>query len=344
MGSQGEGRAARDPEGEIIRLLRATDEGYTSGQEISRKLGISRAAVWKHIESLRKLGYAIEAGPSKGYRLREAGPAERPYNGVEIASSLDTDLMGRRVVFLEETGSTNAVAVELARAGETEGTVIVADAQTSGRGRMGRTWSSPPGVNVYTSVILRPRVAPRSASELTFVAAVAAAEAVGAFSPVRPAVKWPNDILIEGRKVAGILLEMESETDRVRFVVVGLGINVNSTPDTLPPELRKTATSIREKTGSETPRLKLLAALYSALEKWYKIYINEGFSPVAEAWRTYFPSEGKSIRVDSFGRTVEGVCMGIDSDGSLLVRTGSGEVERVVSGDMEPGEPGPDGR
>lgn len=333
VGGVGGGR-----EVEIIRLLKGAvgaaggedGVGYTSGQLLSSTLGISRAAVWKHMEALRKAGFSIEASPSKGYRL--AGPL--PYNAIEVASGLSTGFVGRNLHFFESVDSTNRKAFELGRRGAPEGTSVIADEQRAGHGRMGRSWVSPAGVNIYTSILLRPDIPPQRAGELTFVAAVAAAEAVSRFSPARPEVKWPNDILIGGRKVAGILLEMDSETDHVHFVVAGVGINVNMPARALPPEVRERATSLAGKGGAAVDRCELLRELYSKLEKWYKVYITEGFERVAEAWKGYFSSEGKPVRVEAFGRSIEGICLGIDPGGALLVRTAAGSVERVVSGDM----------
>jgi len=322
--------AAREVE--IIRLLKGAGAGYTSGQLLSGALGISRAAVWKHVETLRRAGFSIEASPSKGYRL--GGPL--PYNAIEVASALSTEFVGGRLLFFESIDSTNRRAFELGRAGEPEGTAVIADGQTDGKGRMGRRWASPPGVNVYTSVLLRPDIPPRRAGELTFVAAVAVAEAVGGFSPTRPVVKWPNDILIGGRKVAGILLEMDAEPDHVHFVVIGVGINVNVRARDLPAGVSPGATSLVDERGGEVSRCELVRELYSRLERWYKAYIKEGFEPVARAWRGYFHSEGSPVRVEVFGRSIEGICLGIDAGGALLVRTASGEVERVVSGDVAP--------
>lgn len=328
------GSAEASTEVEIIRLLRETHEGFTSGQTLSARLGISRAAVWKHIEILRKAGYTIDASPSKGYRLSEG---KAPFNGVEISAGLTTEFVGKRLHFFDSVESTNKKAFELGRAGEPDGTAVVADAQSGGRGRLGRFWVSPPGVNLYTSIILRPDIEPLRAHELTFVAAVATAEAVRGFVPRGPAVKWPNDLLMDSRKVAGILLEMDSEVDRVNFVVVGIGINVNMKSTVFPAELRGKATSIMEKTGFEVKRTEVLRALYSSVEVWYKEYMKEGFAPVLNAWRSFFPSEGKRVKVKAFDREIEGICLGVDQGGALLVRTPSGGVERVVSGDMEPG-------
>lgn len=318
---------------EIIRLLKAGKGSYISGQALSSALGVSRTAVWKHIGKAREMGYSIEASPSKGYRLKPASSS--PFNGVEVSSALSTDFIGRNIRFYPSVDSTNKKAFELGRAGEPEGTAVIADAQTGGKGRLGRKWESPAGVNLYTSILLRPGIPPARAHNLTFVSAVAVAETVGRLSPVRPVVKWPNDILLDGKKTAGILLEMDSEPDRVHFIVAGIGVNINIKDADLPAQLREIATSLYEKRGELTDRAGFAAALYSDFEKWYKVYMEQGFSPVMEAWKGYFASTGRRVTVRSLDAVTEGVCTGVDADGALLVRTSSGAVERVVSGDVE---------
>lgn len=313
---------------EIIRLLRAGG-GFASGQALSASLGVSRTSVWKHIKALRKMGYRIEASPSKGYRLLEA----RPFNGVELASLLDGRVFGRELHFFETIESTNAKAFELARAGAPEGTVVIADAQTRGKGRIGRRWESPAGTNLYLSVVLRPPGPPQGAQGLTFVAAVAAAEAVRA-TGTRPAVKWPNDILTGGRKTAGILLEMDSEPDRVHFVIAGIGVNLNSRRSELPEYIRGTATSLLEEAGEPVDRAAFAASLLAGMERWYGVYLSEGFAPVLEAWKGYFESVGRPVKVTFFDKSVTGVCRGVAPDGALLLER-DGRVERVLSGDVE---------
>lgn len=323
-----------DAEVGIIRLLKKEAGSFVSGQAISSLLGISRTAVWKHIKGLKKMGYSIAASPSKGYCLSVRGKAP-PFNAAEISSGLATGFIGRKIFFYPELVSTNLKAFELGRAGEPEGTAVIADAQTGGKGRIGRRWVSPPSVNLYTSIILRPDVAPSSAHMLTLLSAVAAAEAVGGFIDVRPEVKWPNDILIDSRKVAGILMEMDAEPDRVNFVVAGIGININMAASAMPEEIRKNATSLKEKAGKEVSRVDVARELYASFEKWYKIFKEKGFLPIINEWRSYFAAEGKTLKIVSFNRTVEGVCAGIDRDGALLVRMPSGAIERVISGDVE---------
>ncbi|HHL39644.1 MAG TPA: biotin--[acetyl-CoA-carboxylase] ligase [Deltaproteobacteria bacterium] len=317
----------------IVGLLKQRAGRWHSGQALSSELGLSRTAVWKHIKGLRRAGYAIEASPSRGYRL---DLSRLPFNAVEIGAGLATEFVGRSLHFHEELDSTNRTAHELAAAGAPEGAAVVAESQRAGRGRLGRRWHSPPGLNIHTSIVLRPAVEPHRAHGLTLMAAVALAETIASTAGVRPALKWPNDVLIEGRKTAGILLELVSEADRVGFVVVGMGVNVNSTADDFPPELRGRATSLRQAAGTELSRTALLQALYLNVEKWYKVLLHAGLGPVLDAWRGYFGHEGRTVRVRGLGgETVEGVCAGVDSDGALLVRRPSGRVERVLAGDVE---------
>ncbi|MBI5561692.1 MAG: biotin--[acetyl-CoA-carboxylase] ligase [Deltaproteobacteria bacterium] len=324
--------AKEGAEPRIIRLLRSDGEAPVSGESLSTALGISRTAVWKHIERLRSMGYAISASTRKGYSLDT--PPGALFNGVEIAAGLTTSFVGAEIHFYPAIASTNVKAFELGRSGAPEGAAVVADAQTNGRGRLGRRWESPPGVNLYTSIILRPAIQPRDAHQLTFVAAVATAECAAAFVTQRPVVKWPNDILINGRKAAGILLEMDSEPDRVNFVVMGIGVNVNMRPRALPAPIRETAAPLSGP-GALIDRCALARALYSGVEKWYKIYLDKGFAAVMDAWRGLFDAEGRPVTVTAFNRVIKGICAGVDADGALLVRTSGGKVERVVSGDVE---------
>lgn len=328
-------RCKKDAQTEIIRLLGESGGAFLSGEAVSESLGISRTAVWKQINTLRKTGFDIRAVPSKGYFLSAGKDGGSPFNAASILSGLKTETIGRNIIFLSETDSTNVRAYELARAGEAEGTAVIADSQSAGKGRLGRHWASNPGVNLYTSVILRPPVPPAAAQNLTFLAAVAVAETITAFLPMRPTVKWPNDILVDGRKVAGILMEMNSEPDRVNFVIAGVGVNLNLRTKDLPDDLKNTATSLMEKTLAPVDRVLFVRMLYINLEKWYKIYIGGGFAPVLSEWKGFFGATGTHVRVRGFNSVVEGICAGVDDDGALLVRTLSGEIVRVISGDVD---------
>ncbi len=332
-------------ESEIIRHLKeaaagsngVTDAPYVSGQTICHALDLSRTAVWKHIKSLRKSGYDIKASTKKGYNLSPGSPC--PFNAIELASGSNNKLIGRVVHFYDELGSTNLTAAELAASGAPEGTGVVADRQKNGKGRIGRQWHSPGGVNLYTSVILRPAIPPARGQALTLLSAVAVASTIGEFSTVRPTVKWPNDILIRGMKVAGILTEMSSEADRINHVIVGIGVNINMDMEKAPEEIQKIATAICK--TSTTPevsivsRLDFTRTLYSNLEKWYKLFLNKGLDPIIEAWREWFNGEGEKIRIRLFDSVTTGTCLGINSEGALLVQNPAGKVVKIIAGDVE---------
>ncbi len=324
--------AANTTDEELLRCLEKSGRTFVSGQALAARLGISRTAVWKHMNSLKARGFPIESGASRGYRL--SAPI-LPFNETSIAAGLATELIGRKILFFDRLPTTNAHAVQLARKGEPEGTVVIADAQDSGRGRLGRSWVSPPGRNLYASVILRPRTAPHELQGITLLAAVAAAETIAEFTPQKPSVKWPNDVLIGTRKIAGILMEMQGSVEMADFVVAGIGVNVNAREEDFPPALRKTAASIQSSSGRTVPRTAFTQALFLSLEIWYKTFLQKGLSAIIEAWRRHFSSEGKPVRVRSLRKTIEGICLGVDETGALLVRTASGATERILAGDVE---------
>ena len=244
---------------------------------------------------------------------------------------LTTRWLGRRYHYLEETGSTNTVAGDLARQGTAEGTVVVAEAQTRGRGRLGRAWVSPAHQNLYLSLILRPHLPSEHISQLSLMAGVAACETVREWCPAT--IKWPNDILIEGRKVAGILAELEGE-GAARFVVLGIGVNLNSERAAFPAELHGKATSIRIETGVAVDRPRFLARLLGRLEARYDQLRQQGFAPIAEAWCAQSALIGQTIRVDAPAGQVSGVVLGLDADGALRLRLASGAEHRLVAGDV----------
>jgi len=325
-------------ESDILATLKAASGCYISGQAISEQLGVSRTAIWKHIGALRKAGYEIEGHPKKGYLL--TAQTERPYNALEVTLNIPTEFIGKEVLFFDELDSTNTKASKLAREGVVEGTVVIAESQSKGRGRIERSWYSPPGANIYTSIILRPKLPPQATQTITLVSAVALAEAIEETAGVRPSLKWPNDILVGGKKVAGILTEMSSESDRVKHIIIGIGINVNIEVTDLPGGLRYPASSLKHESGSKIDRTELVRNLYSRLEKWYKILLSDGSEEIVETWREYFTFVGKEIRIEGYRGIgaepviTEGICLGIDSDGALLIKERSGAIERVVAGDM----------
>ncbi|MBI2354634.1 MAG: biotin--[acetyl-CoA-carboxylase] ligase [Deltaproteobacteria bacterium] len=317
--------------GTILRLFREQG-GFVSGEEISRELGVSRTAVWKHISTLRETGYVIEAVPSRGYRLVLSPDI---LDRDEIAARLKTAIVGRRIVCLQETASTNADAFRLAEEGAAEGTVIIADSQSGGKGRLGRAWSSPPGVNLYCSVILRPSIRPYEAPQLTFISAVAAARAIERATALKPQIKWPNDVLVGGRKVAGLLNEMSAETDAINFVILGLGVNLNMTAGQFPPDLRHPATSLFLETGRPVARQEFAAFMLNELDRLYAGFLAHGFTPVREEWQERCNAHGREVVVcDGGAEVARGMFAGIDGDGALLLRRQDGMVERILSGDV----------
>ena len=309
-------------------LAEAADE-FVSGEAISGKLGLSRAAVWKHVNALRALGYRIEAVPARGYRLAEIPDR---LGALEVGLLLNTREIGRELHCATEIPSTNDAARELADEGAVHGEVVIAESQTAGRGRRGRSWASPPGMNLYLSVVLRPELPPQRAPELTLVASIAVCEACRK-AGVDAGIKWPNDVLAGGRKVAGILTELSAEPDVVHWVIVGVGVNLNATPDDYPAELRAIATSLAAERGQPVPRALFAAALLAELEYWLDLHAEEGFEPVREAWRERSVTLGRTVRIDGERGEVEGVAENIDDSGSLLVRV-DGSLVRVTGGDV----------
>jgi BirA family biotin operon repressor/biotin-[acetyl-CoA-carboxylase] ligase len=317
---------------EILRLLREPFPSFHSGQEISRLLKVSRTAVWKRVKNLRASGYDIEASRRLGYRLVRSPDLLTP---TEIKPLLKTKWMGKGIHHFQTIPSTNTEAYQLALRGSPEGEIVIAESQEKGRGRLGRHWVSPPFLNLYLSVILRPDIPPSQASLITLMAAVAVAEAIERFSGLHPAIKWPNDILLKNRKVAGLLNEIHSETDRIHFVILGVGVNLNMEKELLPKEIRGVATSLKMETGKTVSRKEFVACLLEALGKWYTLFLKEGGRPVLAAWRERARIKGEPVKVTSFGETLLGRAVDVDSEGRLILETEGGERKRIVAGDLE---------
>jgi BirA family biotin operon repressor/biotin-[acetyl-CoA-carboxylase] ligase len=316
----------------ILRLFSKAGNNFVSGALISRELHVSRTAVWKYINALREAGYVIEAVPSRGYTLRST---PNILSEEEVRGKLHGAIIGCRLVCLPETSSTNADAFRLAEDGAAEGTVIIADAQIGGKGRMGRVWSSPAGVNLYCSVILRPSVKPYQAPQLTFLSAVAVARAIEQTTVLKPEIKWPNDVLLTGRKVAGLLNEMSAETDGINFVILGIGVNLNMTAAQFPADLRTPATSLLLEQGRTVGRAQFAAVMLDELDRLYDEFLTYGFGPVRNEWHQRCNANGREVSVSDGGaETVRGMFDGIDGDGALLVRLSGGTVERILSGDV----------
>jgi BirA family biotin operon repressor/biotin-[acetyl-CoA-carboxylase] ligase len=317
---------------QILKLLREHAPGFVSGEEMSRQLGGTRTAIWKRVATLRHSGYTIEASRRLGYRLLQTPDLLSP---AEIRPFLKTKWIGKTIHYFETVDSTNAQAYQLALRGAREGEIVVAESQKKGRGRLGRHWFSPAFRNLYLSVILRPKIPPHQASLITLMAAVATAEAIEKTSGLHPMMKWHNDLLMEGRKLAGLLNEIHSETDRVHFVILGIGVNLNTDEKTFSQEIREFATSLKRETGKTVSRKVFLQHLLQALEKWYDDFNRQGGLPILQAWRTWAQIEGKQVRITSFGEQLSGRAVDVDSDGALILETAHGQRKRIVAGDVE---------
>ncbi len=315
---------------DILGLFREKRGVYLSGEEISARLGISRTAVWKHINHLREAGYAIEAASSRGYRLTAVPDLLIP---AEIQAGLETRTIAREIVHFTETDSTNIRAHELGEGGAAEGTVVIAERQTAGKGRLGRRWESPAGVNLYTSILLRPPLPPYNAPQLTFLSAVATARSIAEFGPAAR-VKWPNDVLVGGRKIAGLLNEMSAETERIHYVILGIGVNLNMRAEDFPPQLRYPATSLVLERGEAVDRTAFARVLYRHLDALYLLYLEQGFAPILHAWESHCDLMGRMVEVDLQGRLLRGRAEGLDENGALLLRLEDGRQEKILAGDV----------
>lgn len=309
---------------DILLLLKRANGEVVSSATICQKFGVTRAAVWKRVEVLRNLGYEISAQTRHGYRLQSA--PDLPLSA-EVTPFLKTKRLGRELHYLLETHSTNRDAAKLAREGAVEGLTVVAEYQRGGRGRMARSWFSPPGVNLHASVVLRPAIEPGRAATLPLLAGVALAKAFeSAADGVEARVKWPNDILIGGKKVCGILCEMHAENSLVRQIIMGFGVNVNLTEDMMPPEIVARAGSLRIASGTKIARNKLLATIFNYFEPLYDHWVATGFQAVLPEFKRYDALYGAQIVLEQGGAHLSGRAKGVAPDGALRLEQPTGEI------------------
>ena len=317
---------------EILGALRGAGNGAVSGAELSQKLRISRAAVWARIEDLRSLGYDIEATPHLGYQLVSAPDL---LHADDLLSRLGKPkVIGRDIRVFRETTSTNDIVDKLARDGVKEGVVVFAESQTKGRGRLGRKWLSPAKKGLWFSILLRPQLRPPETTRLTVASATALRRAIQSHTGLQAEIKWPNDILIGGRKVAGILTELSAELDRVKYVILGIGVDVNLSHAELPPELRKIATSIKAELGRTVSRAELAVAILRELDRDYAAVTDGQFQNLADEWEEHCGTIGHRVKIRIGQREISGRAESLGDDGALLVRTDHGHLERIVGGDV----------
>lgn len=315
----------------IVEILKKAGDNFISGESIAGELKVSRTAVWKHIQKLREDGYEILSSERNGYKLKDAPDLLLPS---EIQIGLNTKIIGLEMEYKPSIDSTNQLAKKLAYHGAADGTIVVAEEQTGGKGRLDRKFFSPRGKGIWFSVILRPNLLPKDAPKCTLMAAVAVAEAMKRFN-LKAEIKWPNDIMHDGRKLVGILTEMTGEIGKISYIVIGVGINVNIKRKEFPKDLRDVAASLSELTGDEISRVKLFRAVLEEFDKLYCKINKSGFDEILKLWRKYNITLGKNIRVISAsdGKSFTGKAIDLNADGALIVETKSG-LKAVYAGDV----------
>jgi len=316
----------QQPREHILARL-AMSNTPVSGDELAAELKLSRAGVWKHIQQLKKRGVEIVAMPGKGYQLHG-----EPFSASVIAAGLNTTRIGSEIILLDETGSTNRDVMQAAEAGAHEGLVIFACQQTEGKGRMGRTWHTLPE-SLAATVLLRPALPPEQVPQLSLLTAVALHDALSRYhADIR--IKWPNDLLCRGAKLAGILTEMRAEPGRVHAVALGFGINLAAPDGGWPDDIDKPATDLAAICGRPISKTELARSILQALDDWYDRYLNEGFAPVRRCWWQAHAANGARVSVYNGESYIEGVATALDHDGALLLDTGK-RTERIIAGDLE---------
>jgi len=316
----------------LIEAFTNTESEFLSGQHLADIAGCSRTAVWKHIEELRKEGFEFEAVRRKGYKIVSI-PDEMSADKINLG--LKTTFLGRHLHYHDSVDSTQKIAYKLAYENAAEGTVVIAEEQTAGRGRMDRKWHSPKYTGIWMSIILRPNLPIPKAPQLTLISAVGVVQAIEEVTGLLPEIKWPNDILINGKKVTGILTEMQAEADRINSIIIGIGINVNTKKEDFPAELENIASSLSIESKSIVDRERLIRAILEKLEKLYVLYLEKGFFPIKLMWESYAVSIGKAITARTLTGEIKGKAIGIREDGVLLIEDSSGKVHKIYSADIQ---------
>lgn len=315
----------------LIKILSEKKGEYISGQELSEKLQVSRSAIWKHMNELKKDGYIIEGVAKKGYRIISA-PKTVTEN--TIMWGLETKWLGKNVIHRDSIESTQTLAHQLALDGAKHGTIVVANEQTKARGRVSRKWYSPKGKIIAMSMILRPDILPYLAPQLTLLTATVLANVLDEHCGIKPQIKWPNDILINGKKVAGILTEMQAEQDKVLYVIIGIGMNINQTENEIAEEIRNRATSLFIETKVEWEIVPIIQKILEQFEKKYDAYLIEGFKDVKETWENYGFKINERLKIKTAKEMFEAIFRGIGEDGALLAEKSDGSVEKIYSAEI----------
>jgi BirA family transcriptional regulator, biotin operon repressor / biotin---[acetyl-CoA-carboxylase] ligase len=314
----------------LVTLLMENATIVVSGERIAREIGVSRSTVWRWVTRLRELGVKVKGRAATGYFLEAMADILTPEL---LRRGLRGTMFGKRIYHFFRADSTNSVAFELGHTGEEEGAVVVAEEQTAGRGRAGRAWHSERGTGIYVTILLRPKLAPVQAPLLTMMAGISARTAVAAITGLQVDLKWPNDLMIAGKKLGGILTEMHAEPTAVKFVIVGMGLNVNQ--EKFPAELAGAATSLRAETGRNYSRLEILVRLLREFESDYNRLLREGVGGVVKRFEEVSSyARGKKVRVETGTETFTGMTVGLTAEGLLRVEREAGEILTVIAGDV----------
>ena len=313
----------------ILEKLITSKGEPVSGERLADELSVSRSAIWKHIQAWRDEGYAIDSSTNLGYSLISTPDMLTPG---EIKAGLKTGVIGKEIQYFKETESTNIIAREIAGSVE-EGTVVIAESQTGGRGRLGRKWISPEG-GIWLSIVLKPRIQPLYAPRITLLAGVSVAKTIRSLG-LAAKIKWPNDVLINGKKVCGILTEIEAEMDMIDYCVVGIGIDANVDTESFPEEFRESSTSLKKELGYGINRVEFVQKLLSEFESLYLKFQKEDFPSILEEWRNMSATIGEWVKITTQARTVYGEVIGVDNEGALILETSDGKLEKIVAGNCE---------
>lgn len=316
---------------ELLKRLFEADGRPISGQEFADEFGLSRTAVWKYIKEFEVEGYEIVSVRKKGYVL--VSSPDRVH-GAAIQQYLKTKRYGRHITHFETCASTQLIAHDFAQNDAPDGTLVVSEEQSGGKGRLSRPWSSAAHKGIWMSLIVRPELLPQQAPQMTLVAAVAIVRAIEEVVNIAATIKWPNDIMLDGKKVTGILTELQSDPDRVKAIIIGIGMNINHEVNDFPEELHSIATSLKIATGQEINRAKLIAAILGFLELYTSMYEKHGFGPIKLLWEGYSNTAGKRIRAVMLNETIEGLALGISDEGLLELKLDDGSIRGIYSADI----------
>ncbi|WP_042346445.1 biotin--[acetyl-CoA-carboxylase] ligase [Bacillus massiliigorillae] len=316
----------------LLEAFAQAGDEFISGQKIAELTGASRTAVWKHIEDLRNEGYVLEAVRKKGYRIVSI-PDKMSADSIRL--QLKSKILGQQIHFYDCVDTTQRIANELANTTGVEGTIVVADEQTAGKGRLARQWHAAKGKGIWMSILLKPNIPIHQAPKLTLLTAVAVVQGIKEVTGITPQIKWPNDILLNGKKITGILTEMQAEADGIHSVVIGVGINVNQQIEDFSPELRDIATSLLIENGQMLSREELICSVLYHFEELYATFQRDGFASIKALWESYAINMGKTITATTAQGRITGIALGITEDGVLLLKDADEKVHSIYSADIE---------